>query len=585
MRGFVKLHDSTLRDGNHAAGHSIPLSYIQLHCDFAEKCGIHSVEVGHGNGLGASSLQVGLSPYSDEEIISTARSALNNTKLAVHVIPGFATYDSDVSPAIDYGVDIFRVGTHCTEASISYSLLDKLCSQRVEVVSALMMSHMSTKEELLSASLILQDKGVNGISIYDSAGCLDQDDVKDIISYLADNLDVQIGFHGHNNLGLAIANSFQSYISGASLIDASICGFGAGAGNTQLETLASYMEKKGIDTGLDICELFYMSDFASSTYCSIKPATDPITIACSLNGLFSGFKKHILKASKVYDVDPFLIIRDLGSKKIVAGQEDQIYVSAKSLAGSNEKINSDGGKPLSFQLINNVFPYSQVKNIDKVLFERRRFYSECSTCRDYDFDSNLLKFEINNISERGFHYYDGSRETGYGGYNPFPEKWNDLARLVISEFNLGVSSKILDIGCAKGFFVEALINNGIKDAWGTDISKYAIESASLNVRQRLFVQSGLRLPFPDKYFDFLFSLDTLQEIPFNDLPFFLKEIKRVSNKSLLLIPVPSPSSIDSFKSWSIMSECSFTKEDWLVILKDLGYNSYVSFTEIEILVN
>ena len=90
------IHDSTLRDGNHAAKHKLPIGVIKNHCIFADKAGIHSVEIGHGNGLGASSFQVGICPYSDEEIITVARKALTKTKLAVHVMPGFATFERDI---------------------------------------------------------------------------------------------------------------------------------------------------------------------------------------------------------------------------------------------------------------------------------------------------------------------------------------------------------------------------------------------------------------------------------------------------------------------------------------------------------
>ena len=234
-----------------------------------------------------------------------------------------------------------------------------------------MMSHMATKEELLRDSLKLQEKGISGISIYDSAGCLDQDEVSEIISHLHEKLDISIGFHGHNNLGLGIANSYSAWKAGASIIDASLCGYGAGAGNTQLETVASYMERKGISTGIKIQELFYMADFASSTYATVKPTTDPISIACALSGLFSGFKKHIFKAAKVYDVDPFDLIGKLGDKKVVAGQEDQIYICARILA-SKKLSDEDDGKSGKLKVIQGIAEKKVTKNVKADLLRQRK---------------------------------------------------------------------------------------------------------------------------------------------------------------------------------------------------------------------
>ena len=162
----------------------------------------------------------------------------------MHVIPGFATYDRDVSPAINNGVDIIRIGTHCTESTVSYSLINNLRTQPVEVISCLMMSHMASTDILLNECLKLEEKGVDAISIYDSAGCFDPDQITELFTALRAKLTIKLGFHGHNNLGLAVANSYQAYRCGVNILDASICAFGAGAGNTQLETLATYFKKK-----------------------------------------------------------------------------------------------------------------------------------------------------------------------------------------------------------------------------------------------------------------------------------------------------------------------------------------------------
>ena len=129
MQNKVIITDSSLRDGNHSVKHTISLESIKKYCAFAEKSNIPIVEVGHGNGLGASSILIGRATHTDLEILKTARENLKNTKLGVHIIPGLATIEKDIKPAIEIGVDVFRVATHCTEATVSKTHIDFLRKQ------------------------------------------------------------------------------------------------------------------------------------------------------------------------------------------------------------------------------------------------------------------------------------------------------------------------------------------------------------------------------------------------------------------------------------------------------------------------
>ena len=127
------LYDVTLRDGNHALRHQLTSDFVEKYCKLADNSGVWAVEVGHGNGLGASSYLVGKSAESDFELLSTAREFLKNAKLAVHAIPGFATIRRDLIPAIECGVDVFRIATHSTEATVSEKHISFLAERNVEV--------------------------------------------------------------------------------------------------------------------------------------------------------------------------------------------------------------------------------------------------------------------------------------------------------------------------------------------------------------------------------------------------------------------------------------------------------------------
>jgi len=329
MKNII-ISDPSLRDGNHSVKHSIKLNSIEKYCIFAEEAKIPVVEVGHGNGLGASSILIGQSLHSDYEILSTARKHLNNSKLSVHSIPGISTIKDDIQPAIDCGVDIFRVATHCTEATLSKTHIEYLKSKKIEVHGVLMMSALIDVSELVTQSKIMQSYGAEAIIIMDSTGTYMPSDIIERIGALCQELEVPIGFHGHNNLGLSVANSLLAAEYGATYIDACICGFGAGAGNTPLELIIPVLEKNNFNTSIDYNKVIKEAENVLSYLVPSIPVSTPVNILTGLNKLFSGFEKPIIKASKLYNIEYSSLIFELGSRKLVAGQEDLIMEIAKN---------------------------------------------------------------------------------------------------------------------------------------------------------------------------------------------------------------------------------------------------------------
>jgi 4-hydroxy 2-oxovalerate aldolase len=327
----ILISDPSLRDGNHSVKHKISLSSIERYCKFAEKAKIPVIEVGHGNGLGASSILIGQSLHSDKDILTTARKNLQKTKLSVHSIPGIATIDNDIKPAIDCGVDIFRIATHCTESTLSKTHIEFLKNKSKEVHGVLMMSALISAEELLSQALNMQSYGAEAIIIMDSTGTYMPKDVQERISLLVNNLSVSVGFHGHNNLGLSVANSLVAAENGAEIIDACICGFGAGAGNTPLELILPVLEKNGFNTSIDFNVVIKEAESVLEYLVPEIPVANPVNILTGLNKLFSGFEKPIIKASKLYNIEYSSLIFELGNRKLVAGQEDLILEIAQSL--------------------------------------------------------------------------------------------------------------------------------------------------------------------------------------------------------------------------------------------------------------
>lgn len=328
----VCISDPTLRDGNHAARHQLSLKQIALYAEAADHAGVPIVEVGHGNGLGASSLQLGKCPHTDRQMLETARKALRNAKLGIHVIPGFATINKDLAQAIDIGVDVVRIASHCTEADITQRHLAYVRERGKTAYGVLMMSHMAPDDVLLQECAKLQSYGAEAVILMDSAGASVPDDVTARVSLLTSELDIPVGFHGHNNLGLAIGNSIAAVRAGATIIDATARGFGAGAGNTQLEVLVAVFQKLGIETGIDLRAILDAADMAEKELMDKVPTINSTSVVSGLSGVFSGFAKPVERAAAQYGVHPFDIFHELGRRKVVAGQEDLIIETAMQIA-------------------------------------------------------------------------------------------------------------------------------------------------------------------------------------------------------------------------------------------------------------
>ena len=327
----IIITDSSLRDGNHAVKHTINLDQIKRYCQFADEAGIPIVEVGHGNGLGASSLLIGLSPYTDQQILTTAKENLKTSKLGIHIIPGIATVKKDIEPAISIGVDVFRIATHCTEATLSKSHIEYLKSKDKTVLGVLMMSALADTKTLVENAKIMEEYGAEAVIIMDSTGTYLPKDVYERMSALKDNLKIDTGFHAHDNLGLSIANSLTAANYGAKYIDACIRGFGAGAGNAHLEMLIPVLEKSGYEVDIDFQKVIIEADKVMNYLVPTAPISTPVNILTGLNRLFSGFEKPIIKASKLFGIEYSSLIFELGNRKLVAGQEDLILEVAQKL--------------------------------------------------------------------------------------------------------------------------------------------------------------------------------------------------------------------------------------------------------------
>ncbi|MGW7199387.1 4-hydroxy-2-oxovalerate aldolase [Streptomyces chryseus] len=326
----ILIYDRTLRDGHHAVGHQLDANQLRAYATAANAARVPVVEVGHGNGLGASSLQIGRAKLDDATMLTTVREALTSSKMGVFMAPGWGTSD-DLATAVHHGADVVRIAAHCTEADVTERHLGVVRDLGAEAQGVLLMSHMTSAGRLAEQCALMVKFGAQAVGIMDSAGHYLPTDVTERVHAIADAVDVPVIFHGHNNLGLAVANSLAAVDAGACVIDATARGFGAGAGNTQLEALVAVLERRGFDTGIGLRAVLAAGDVAAHHLMKAPPSIDSIAVASGRAGVFSGFKRPVLEIARTEGVDPIDLFLTLGERQVVAGQEDLIGDVARQL--------------------------------------------------------------------------------------------------------------------------------------------------------------------------------------------------------------------------------------------------------------
>jgi 4-hydroxy 2-oxovalerate aldolase len=321
-------YDVTLRDGNHALHQQLSESFVRKYCAMADTSGVWAVEVGHGNGLGTSSFLAGKSAYSDELLLVAARESLREAKLAVHAIPGFATINRDLRPAVELGVEVFRIATHVSEASMAQTHMEYLAQENVTVHGVLMMSHMIDMTGLLAQAVLMKTYGASAIILMDSAGRFEPRDVRNRVEMVHQEVGLEVGFHAHNNLGLAVANAHAASDAGASIVDGAAMGLGAGAGNAQLESVVATDHS---DSHPDLRQVLGLSRLVESEFPDNLPRTTASSIESGLAGVFSGYAPQVMEVAAEFGLDPADLWRALGEHKIVAAQESMIREIAITL--------------------------------------------------------------------------------------------------------------------------------------------------------------------------------------------------------------------------------------------------------------
>jgi 4-hydroxy 2-oxovalerate aldolase len=328
----VRVTDTSLRDGSHHKRHQFTGDEVRAIVGALDAAGVPVIEVTHGDGLGGSSFNYGFSRTPEQDLIGVAVDTAKRAKIAFLMLPGVGTKE-DIAEAQDNGAAICRIATHCTEADVSVQHFGLARGRGLETVGFLMMAHTVTPEKLAAQARIMADAGCQCVYVVDSAGALILEQVSDRVAALVAELgdDAQVGFHGHENLGLGVANSIAAVRAGARQIDGSTRRFGAGAGNAPVEAFVGVCDKIGVKTGIDF---FAIADAAEDVVRPTMPTEcllDRQALMMGYAGVYSSFLKHAERQAERYGVSAAEMLVRAGKRKLVGGQEDQLIDIALEL--------------------------------------------------------------------------------------------------------------------------------------------------------------------------------------------------------------------------------------------------------------
>jgi 4-hydroxy 2-oxovalerate aldolase len=333
----VRITDSTLRDGSHAMRHQFTEEQVRAVVSALDGAGVQVIEVSHGDGLGGSSFNYGFSLVDEISLIRAAVDEARAARIAVLLLPGVGTVE-DLREAREAGASVARIATHCTEADVSVQHFAAARDLGMETVGFLMLAHRLDPAGLARQARIMVDAGAECVYVVDSAGALVLSDAQARVQALVAEIgrEAQVGFHGHQNLSLGVANSVLAYQAGATQVDGALCALGAGAGNAPTEVLAATFARLGIGTGVDVDGVLAAAEEVVRPIIPRLPWMDRASVVQGYAGVYSSFLLHAQRAAERYGVPAHAILQRVGEAGYVGGQEDMIIDIALQLQAAGQ---------------------------------------------------------------------------------------------------------------------------------------------------------------------------------------------------------------------------------------------------------
>lgn len=305
----TSIMDVTLRDGSYEVNFGFTQEDVRQIGKAVSNAGVKYIEIGHGQGLNASSIQHGVAACSDEEYLSAASEALSGINYGMFCIPGVARI-RDLDKLRQYGASFVRIGCNTDVESVTktHEFIVHAKELNLEVFANYMKTYVASESEFEECVRRSYEYGADCLVIVDSAGCMLPDDIKKYYDIIRSNTeDIKVGFHGHDNLGLSVSNSLYALQLGCDIVDTSLQSLGRGAGNASTEQLIAILNRIAPDSNYNLGPLMHFSEDYLRPRVKFKGVSGLDTY-CGIAGFHSGYMNSIRKAAADYHIDPYDLI-------------------------------------------------------------------------------------------------------------------------------------------------------------------------------------------------------------------------------------------------------------------------------------
>lgn len=338
MEKSVHILDTTLRDGSFAVSAPFSIEDVTRICRGLDEARIEFIEIGNGAGLNAQKLGWAHAGATDEEYMQAAQRTIKRAKYGFFCIPGIARLE-DIDLAHRYGVGFIRVGVFASEMAKSEEYIKRAKEHGMLVSVNLVKSYSLPPEDFAKYAKLAENYGADVIYIVDSAGGMFPDDVLKYFEAIRRNSNIQVGFHGHDNLGLAVANSIALADAGASFLDVSLQGLGRSAGNTVAELLLPALKKRDYKIDVDILRVMEVGNLLVRPLLKAK-GRDPFDIIggyADFAFFESNYLPLIIKSAEKYDIHPALLMVEVSKiDKVKPLPQDTIDKLAAEMKSSGK---------------------------------------------------------------------------------------------------------------------------------------------------------------------------------------------------------------------------------------------------------
>ena len=298
----VKILETTLRDGSYAINFSFTSKDTSTICKELERAGFEFIEIGHGVGLNASNCGYGQAAQTDEEYMEAAASVLKKAKFGMFCIPGISKIE-DIDLAAKYKMGFIRIGTNVTEVEESKEFIEKAKNYGMFVCANFMKSYAMDAQGFAQKAKLAQNYGADMVYVVDSAGSMFPEDIKGYFDAIREVSDISLGFHGHDNLSIAVYNSIYAAEMGFDVVDTSLQGLGRSSGNAATENFVAAMIKRGHSLDVDFFRILEIGKKYIRQYIKSN-GKDVLDVVAGFSKFHSSFMRYIDKYSTRYEISP-----------------------------------------------------------------------------------------------------------------------------------------------------------------------------------------------------------------------------------------------------------------------------------------